>query len=118
MEDRNKRALLARIEGQLAALIAHPDTASRRRAWIRAALVALAALPRDEVESEYLARLNKWLASASAVGRTGYLQHSCTLARADCVLWQLRLRRRVRWHRQPVAHLRAPTKFIEAPSLL
>lgn len=97
MDSRRKRALLGRIDGQLAAMERAAGSPLR---WqrIQRAVQALRKLPGDERERRYLRHLQQHL-SASIRGLAGHaipalLLHHRTLARADCVAWQLYLRRR------------------------
>ncbi|HEX7048478.1 MAG TPA: hypothetical protein VF275_13005 [Gammaproteobacteria bacterium] len=96
MESRKKRALLARIEGQLA-MITRDEGSSRLR-WQRVkwALNTLQVLPRDANESSYSAQLQRHLMMLAGEHKENaarsLLVHRLTLARADCVIWQLYLR--------------------------
>lgn len=98
MEAKKKRALLARIEGQLAAM--DRDGGDNQRRWRRIgwALGALAELPLDAPEAEYLARLRHHVDrvqnEAALPAMPDLLRHRRTLIRTDCILWQLLLRRR------------------------
>ncbi|HEX7029624.1 MAG TPA: hypothetical protein VF254_03440 [Gammaproteobacteria bacterium] len=96
MEKRKKRALLARIEGQLAAI--ERDAAARAARWQRVqwAVEALRALPRDETEKRFLAQLRRHLVAGrqQGYGVASHLPlHQRMLARMDCVAWQHYLRR-------------------------
>lgn len=99
MEARKKRALLARIEGQLAAMD-HSDEGqvAVRRQRIDWALNALAEMPLAPIESEYLSRLQHHVERMQHDAESGLPQdlisHRRTLIRTDCMLWQLQLRHR------------------------
>lgn len=95
MSVRRKRALLAGIEGQLAAM--KNDVFGQRR-WprIRHAIDALRDLPRDEFETARLAELQRQIMAvlkASEDCRGWLREQRLTLARADCIIWQMHLRR-------------------------
>ena len=98
MDRRRKRSLLARIEGQVFAL-ARPDRVATTRALQRIdwALKALRNLPLDDVESELCRQLERRVAALRDAATEGQPEklfaHRSTLARTDCLLWQLRLRR-------------------------
>lgn len=98
MDRKRKRSLLARIEGQVFAL-ARPDQAvmTRRLQRIEWALKALRGLPHDDTELAFCRKLERRLAALRDAAVEGQpeklLQHRLTLARTDCLLWQMRLRR-------------------------
>lgn len=98
MERKRKRSLLARIEGQIFSL-AQPDRVATERALQRIewAIKALRGLPQDEVETALCRQLERRLVAlrdAAVEGQPEKLfAHRRTLARTDCLLWQLRLRR-------------------------
>lgn len=106
MEARKKRALLARIEGQLAAMDRESSTDERRWRRIAWALGALGEMSMDVTEAEYLSRLRHHVdrirGEAEAPAMPGVIRHRRTLIRSDCILWQLQLRRR-----QPVGRSEA-----------
>lgn len=95
MSVRRKRALLAGIEGQLAAM--NGDASTQRR-WqrISRSLNVLRALPCDAFETARLAQLQRQIAAMlKMAGRHGawLIAQRRTLARADCIIWQMYLRR-------------------------
>lgn len=97
MEARIKRSLLARIDGQLAALERHGHaTADIHWRRLQHAFRALAERSLEPAEAAFRSQLKDHLKaivpSSSAMGivQSRYL----TLARTDCLLWQNFLRRR------------------------
>lgn len=98
MDRKRKRSLLARIEGQIFAL-AQPDRAAAMRALKRIewAINVLRGLPQDEIEGALCRQLERRIAAlrdAAVEGQPEKLfAHRRTLARTDCLLWQLRIRR-------------------------
>lgn len=99
MEKRKKRALLARIDSHLAATeSAHGSELPKYRQRVQWAFDALAELPLDDVEAAYRERMQFHLLAFfdMAAGESAWREqgHRNMLARADCVLWQMYLRRR------------------------
>lgn len=98
MERKRKRSLLARIEGQVFAL-GKRDRAAAGRALKRIewAIKALRGLPQDDVEAALCRQLERRLAALRDAAVDGQPEklfaHRRTLARTDCMLWQMRLRR-------------------------
>lgn len=95
MPGRRKRALLAGIEGQLAAM---KDDGVMGRRWrrIRHAVGRLQNLPRDDFETARLMDLQRQITAAlkTPVECGAWLREQrLTLARADCIIWQMHLRR-------------------------
>lgn len=101
MESRRKRALLARVEGQLAAMERDIRNSLLLR-WkrVHSAVMSLGKLPRDETEARYLAQLQRHIAvlhaALRAQSQASLITHRFTLARADCVIWQIHLRHQSR----------------------
>lgn len=96
MTARRKRALLASIEGQLEAVNGDESTARRWRR-IGGWMDALASMPCDDFETARLARLQRHVAAMLEISRgrrSAWLSlQRRTLARADCIIWQMYLRR-------------------------
>lgn len=95
MSVRRKRALLAQLDGQLAAM---KEDEFRQRRWRRIGCIvdALRQLPRDAFEAARLAELQRQIAAilkASGERCAWFRLQRLTLARADCVIWQMYLRR-------------------------
>lgn len=97
MEAGKKRALLARMEGQLAAIDRSPSECDRRWQRINWALDALAGLPLDAREQALLTGLRHHVDAMLHDIEHGIpadvARHRRTIIRTDCVLWQMRLRR-------------------------
>lgn len=98
MERKRKRSLLAHIEGQVCTLAQQDRTtiarALKRIEW---ATNALRGLPQDDVEAALCRQLERRLAALRDAAVEGQPErlfvHRRTLARTDCLLWQMRLRR-------------------------
>lgn len=109
MEIRRKRALLAAIDSQLAALDRTTDHVPLRWRRIGEAMRRLRALPRDAIEDHRLVQLRLHITASAPLpgGRADpwLLAQRRTLARADCVLWQMHLRRRRAFQRTPLRHI-------------
>lgn len=97
MSTRKKRSLLARVECQLAAMERSGGNPVDRWPCIQRAVSQLASLPLDAEESRRLASLQQQLATLRAdFGKQALLaklqSFRRTLARTDCLLWQVHLR--------------------------
>lgn len=97
MYRKQKSSLLARIEGQVFAL-RQADAVSRARCLQRVtwAFEALRNLPLDSSETRMCEQMERRIAALRDGAIEGQPEklfiHRQTLARSDCLLWQLRLR--------------------------
>ncbi|HLU61797.1 MAG TPA: hypothetical protein VKZ99_05540 [Gammaproteobacteria bacterium] len=93
MDERKKGRLLARIEGQLAFVDARPHAAERHERRIDDGLMQLRRLLAGREEGARFERITNLVKrSRDGTAPASTRAHWRMLARADCLVWQLRLR--------------------------
>jgi len=98
MERKKKRSLLATMEGRFAGM-ERADEASFARRWQQVTWIfkLLRGMPLDSFENALHIQLERRILamrdSAMGVPPGSLFGHRLTLARSDCVLWQMHLRR-------------------------